>query len=345
VNSMRNYSKFLILFFLSFFLFTTVQDTNAQFLKTLVNKVAGKNKKTKTKNKKSIFAEPHEGEFSDESGISGTYYPTSELTTDKKDVKIVKVEYNGKDKLTLYLAKEESAHSVFWIADHHLYALKTYNHYEFGYKRTLNLYSVEPGILVLGAIKRSEEDSDKFIADEATYKPVILAKDTAKMGKYTYEDAKRLIAEGFTAQEKYNRERNTGSTKMADVGDLTSNKELMSECWKTIEGALSAKSDWSGELSNYQMHYIYEKQWGKDPASKVYNPGTKSYDYTRKMISVLAVFKDPKKDELTYYSFTIVKPTEDAVNNYKGFKFNSNSRKQLVSKKTVDTKKAEVGKL
>jgi hypothetical protein len=291
------------------------------------------------KNKKVKYAVPHDGEFSDASGVSGAYYATSELTTDGKAVKIAKVNYNGKDKLTLCLSQEDL--NVFWILDQHLFAKENYNHYEFDYKRTLKMYSVEPGVLVLGAAKGS---GDGWIADEVKFKPVVLVKDTTLMGLYTYEDAKRLIAEGITKQEKYNRERNSGATQMADVGDLTSNKELMNESWKTIEAALSKKPDWAGELSNYQMHYIYEKQWGKDPASKIYNPGTKSYEWTRKMISVLAVFKDPKKDELTYYSFTIVKPTEDAGNNYKGFKFNSNSRKQLVSKKTVDAKKAEVAK-
>ncbi len=292
--------------------------------------------------KKLKYAEPHEGVFSDASGISGAYYTTSELKADNgKDVQIVKIDYNGESKLTLYLRKGEADPSVFYIGEYNKYALENYGHYEFEYKRTLHLFSVEPNVMVLGAIKRSGSD---FIADEATFKPVVLVKDTAMINKYTYDDAKRLIVEGITMLEKYNRERNSGTTKMADVGDLTSNKELMSECWKTIEAALSKKPDWNGELSNYQMHYIYEKQWGKDPSSKIYNPGTKKYDYERKMISVLAVFKDPKKDELTYYSFTIVKPAEDSENNYKGFKFNSNSRKQLVSKKTVDAKKAEVAK-
>jgi hypothetical protein len=293
-------------------------------------KLAAKMEKSQ-KNKKVQYAEPFEGDFSDESGISGAYYTASELIADNgKNAKIVKLDFNGKDKLTFYAAKEDV--SVFWIADYHLYALETYGHYEFNYKRTLNLYNVEPGVMVLGG------------ANEAAFKSVILVKDTSMLSQYTYEDAQRLLAEGLEKQEKYNRERNSGATQMANVGDLTSDKALMTAAWKTIEEALSQKPDWAGELSNYQMHYIYEKQWGKDPASKIYNPGTKSYEWTRKMISVLAVFKDPKKDELTYYSFTIVKPTEDAGNNYKGFKFNSNSRKQLVSKKTVDAKKAEVAK-
>lgn len=320
------------------------------FKEKLAAKLAAKNAKKSNnttgkksnKTKKVKYTEPFDGEFSDATGISGTYFATSELKSDNhKDVQIVKIDFNGKSKLSIHLAKDEVEPSNFFMAQYHKYALENYGHYEFGYKRTLNLYSVEPGVLVIGAVKRSGES---WIADEVKFKPVVLVKDTAMMSKYTYEDAKRLITEGFKKQEKYNRERNSGATKMADVGDLTSNKELMSECWKTIDAALSKKASWVGELSNFQMHYIYEKQWGKDPSSKVYNPGTKSYDYTRKMISVLAVFKDPKKDELTYYSFTIVKPTEDAGSNYKGFKFNSNSRKQLVSKKTVDAKKAEVAK-
>jgi hypothetical protein len=319
--------------------FSTVQAQS--FKEKMAAKMTAK-KENGNNQKKLKYVEPFEGDFSDASGISGAYYTTSELKADNgKNVQIVKIDYNGKDKLTFHLSKDETDPSVFWISDFHLYARDNYGHYEFNFKRTLDLYSVEPGVLVVGAAKRS---GDGFVADETKFKPVVLVEDEAMIGKYTYKDAKRLIAEGKTLQEKYNRERNSGATKMADVGDLTSNKELMSECWKTIEAALSKKSDWAGELSNYQMHYIYEKQWGKDPASKVYNPGTKSYDYTRKMISVLAVFKDPKKNELTYYSFTIVKPTEDAENNYKGFKFNSNSRKQLVSSKTVDAKKAEVAK-
>lgn len=317
--------------------FSTVQ---AQSFK---DKMAAKmSAKKGQSNKKTKYAEPFEGTFSDASGISGAYYTTSDLKSDNgKNVKIVKIDYNGKDKLTFHLSKGETDPSVFWIADHHLYARDNYGHYEFGFKRILNLYNVEPGVLVVGAVKYT---GGVCAVDETKFKPVVLVKDTTMIAKYTYEDAKKLIVEGSVKQEKYNRERNSGATKMADVGDLTSNKALMSEAWKTIEAALSKKPDWAGELSNYQMHYIYEKQWGKDPASKIYNPGTKQYDYTRKMISVLAVFKDPKKDELTYYSFTIVKPFEDAGNNYKGFKFNSNSRKQLVSKKTVDAKKAEVAK-
>ncbi len=318
---------------------TTIQAQSLQ--EKMAAKLAAKMEKSQ-KNKKTKYAEPFAGDFSDASGISGAYYATSDLKADDgKSVKIVKIDFTGKSKLTLHLSNNEADPSVFFIGQFHQYARETYGHYEFNYKRTLDLYSVEPGVLVVGAAKRS---GDGWIADEAKFKPVVLVKDTSMMSQYTYEDAKRLIAEGITKQEKYNRERNSGATQMADVGDLTSDKALMSAAWTTIEKALSTKPDWAGELSNYQMHYIYEKQWGKDPASKIYNPGTKSYEWTRKMISVLAVFKDPKKDELTYYSFTIVKPTEDAGNNYKGFKFNSNSRKQLVSKKTVDAKKAEVAK-
>ncbi len=269
---------------------STVQGQS--FKEKMAAKLAAKTEKS-NKKKKTKYVEPHAGEFSDASGISGAYYATSELKSDNgKNVQIVKIDYNGKDKLTLHLSKDEAAPSVFWISDFHLYARDTYGHYEFNYKRTLDLYNVEPGVLVVGAAKRS---GSSWIADESKFKPVVLVEDSAMISKYTYEDAKKLIAEGKEKQEKYNRERNSGATKMADVGSLTSNKELMNESWKTIKAALSKKPDWSGELSNFQMHYIYEKQWGKDPASKIYNPGTKSYDYTRKMISVLAVFKDPKK--------------------------------------------------
>ena len=328
---MKNYSKILSVFLLSFFLFTTVQESNAQFLKNLANKIGGKDKKEKKK--KSNFAEPHEGEFSDASGISGAYYPTSELIyttetqwgTSKKDVKIVKIDYNGESKLTLYLAKDEKNPSNFYIAKYHQYALKTYKHYEFDYQRKLHIYNVEPGVLVLGT------------TNEKIFKPVVLVKDTAKISKYTYEDAKRLIAEGMEKQEKYNNERYAINTKMANVGDLTSNKDLMKECWKTIEDELSKRSDWTNEIKNYQMHYILNKQWTNDESSR------QSGVYSRKFIKVAAVLKD-SKDQLTYYIFGVVKPYDDAEDNYKGLKFSSNTGKQVIIKSTMDAKKAEVAK-
>jgi len=225
---------------------------------TLKEKMAAKMEKSMNKNKKTKTAVPFEGDFSDESGISGAYYPTSELLSENKTVTVAKVDYNGASKLTMHLEKDEAAPSVFYISDFHKYALETYGHYEFEHKRTLYMFSVEPGVMVLGATKNT---ANGYIADTIKFKPVVLVKDSTMKSKYTYEDAKTLLAEGMTKQEKYNRERNSGATKMADVGGLTSNKQLMSECWKTIEAALSKKPDWNGELSNYQMHYIYEKQF------------------------------------------------------------------------------------
>ena len=301
-------------------------------------KLAAKMDKLKP-TKKIKIATPHDGEFSDESGISGTYYVTSELISAEKSVKIVKIDYDGERKVTLHYSKEDL--KQFSIFDWGLYAKENYNHYEFDHNRSLKLYNVEPGVLILGISKR---DGDGFIADTAKFKPVVLVKDTTKMSQYTYEDAKRLMAEGSVKQEKYNRERLAGKTQMSNAGRLTSDKALMNAAWKTIENALAQKPDWAGERDNYQLHYIYEDKWANLASSKIYNPGTKSYEWTRKMISVLVVFKEPKRDELTYYNFVISKPAEDGDDNFRGFRFNGNSRKQIVSKKTVDAKKAEVAK-
>ena len=301
-------------------------------------KLAAKLDKLKPK-KKVRIAVPHDGDFSDESGMSGTYYVTSDLISSEKSVKVAKIDYDGDRKLTLHFSKDDS--KKFSIFQHHLYAKKNYKHYAFDHNRSLKLYNVEPGVFVLGSTKRS---GDGFIADTAKFKPVVLVKDSAMKSRYSYADAKRLVAEGVTKQEKYNRERLAASTQMSNPGRLTADKTLMKEAWKLIEGSLSRQPDWAGELKNYQMHYIYESQWGNLGSSRIYNPRTKSYEWTRKMISVLVVFRDPKRDVLTYYNFVISKPAEDASDNYSRLKLNGNSRKQIVSKKTVDAKKAEVAK-
>ena len=82
----------------------------------------GKFKKTK----KVKYAVPHDGEFSDETGISGTYYTTSELISAEKSVKIAKINYSGDRKLTLHLSKEDSKEfsiSVWSFCEEELQAL------------------------------------------------------------------------------------------------------------------------------------------------------------------------------------------------------------------------------
>jgi len=181
--------KKLLIVTISLLVISTAQGQSIQ--EKIAAKLAAKMEKSQ-KNKKVKYEEPYEEDFSDESGISGAYYTASELKTNTgKNVKIVKIDYNGKDKLTFHTAKEDK--SVFWIADYHLYALNTYGHYEFDYKRTLHIYNVEPGVLVVGG------------NNEAAFKSVVLVKDTSMLNNYTYEDAIKLLAEGIEKQEKYNR--------------------------------------------------------------------------------------------------------------------------------------------
>ena len=112
----------------------------------------------------------------------------------------------------------------------------------------------------------------------------------------------------------------------------------MKECWNAIEGELSKRSDWTSEIQNYQMHYIVSKQWTNDESSR------QSGAYSRKFIKVAAVLKD-SKGQLTYYIFGVVKPYDDAKDNYKGLKFNSNTGRELVVKSTLESKRMEVNNL
>src|SRR5690242_6450221 len=68
---------------------------------------------------------PPEGEYTDATGLSGTYYPTSNLPYNggKKICSLVKVDYNAdKNCVTMYAIKGETDPSVFYMADYRKFA-------------------------------------------------------------------------------------------------------------------------------------------------------------------------------------------------------------------------------
>ena len=255
--------------------------------------------------------EPADGEYSDPSGLSGTYYATSHLPygNTKKAVKVLKLEYNPeKGKAILHAAKDETDPDVMWMEDWMKYARDNVN-ISMLKAGDFYLFTIEPGVFVFGGYKRAPEDypgyTDKMmIADTSKLLPVIFVKDESQIGKYTVADAKRLIGEQATICEIANLMRIGEKTPVPSVGKMNSDKVLV----ERAIGLMKAKWADSKEPENLVGCFIHDDDWGTVQYGKIMSTSKTTFSDE---VRAIMLFKDKSSGLCYYYAVGISRETED----------------------------------
>lgn len=283
---------------------------------------------------------PPEGEYSDETGLSGTYYPTSGLPYNgtKKVCSVIKLDYNAeKNCVTMYAMKGETDPSVFYMADFRKFARDKFNVSQFS-AGDFHIFTVEPGVLVLGAYKWAPKDypgytPDLMIADTSVLKPVILVKDEAMKSKYTYADAKRIIGEKGTMSEIHNTLRFAENTPLPSIGKLTSDKDLIA---KSVE-LMKVKWVDSKEPKTFVACYIHSNDWGTVQYGKIMDSHKVTFSDE---VTAIMLFKNPANDLCYYYAIGISRESEDftadGIETERGLHMTGNSTIQYITEERMN---------
>lgn len=291
---------------------------------------------------------PPEGEYSDPTGLSGTYYPTSNLPygATKKICSVVKFEYKeSENSITMHSMKGETDPTVMYMPDYRKFARDNYGVSQFT-AGDYHLFTVEPGVLVLGAYKWAPKDypgyvSGLLIADTVKMKPVILVKDEAMKSKYTYQDAVRIIGEKGTLSEIHNTIRLAEKNNLPSIGKLTEDKDLvnrsialMKEKWAT-----------SAEPANFVACYIHSNDWGTVQYGKVMS-GTK-VTFSDEVTAIM-IFKNPLNQLCYYYAIGISREEEnftaEGMTTQRGLHMTGNSTIQYITQQKMDEVLAQLPK-
>lgn len=278
---------------------------------------------------------PPEGEYSDPTGISGTYYPTSTLpyAGTKKVCSLVKLNYNASESsLTMFAMKGETDPTVFYMNEYRKYA-----HDNFGVSQftagDFDVFTVEPGVLILGAYQWAPEDypgyvSGMMIADTVKMKPVILVKDETLKSKYTYQDAVRIIGEKGTMSEIHNTLRLAEKTNLPSIGKLTQDKDLVNRSAELM------KVKWaeSRDPANFVACYIHSNDWGTVQYGKVLSGSRVAFSDE---VTAIMIFQDPNTKLCYYYAIGISREEEtftaDGVATERGLHMTGNSTIQYIT--------------
>lgn len=291
---------------------------------------------------------PPEGEYTDPTGLSGTYYPTSNLPYNggKKICSLVKIDYNAeKNSVTLYSIKGETDPSVFYMPDYRKFARDKFNVSQFS-AGDFHVFTVEPGVLVLGSYNWAPEDYPGYkkgmmIADTSKLKPVILVKDQSLKSKYTYADAKRIIGEKGTLSEIHNTLRLAEKTPTPSIGKLTSDKQLVA---KSVE-LMKAKWATSKEPANFVGCYIHSNEWGTVQYGKVMSNSKTTFSDE---VTAIMLFKDKDNGICYYYAVGISRETEDVthqgIEKQRGMQLTGSSTIQYISEEKLNTCLQEISK-
>lgn len=283
---------------------------------------------------------PPEGEYNDPTGLSGTYYPTSTLPYfgTKKVCSLVKIEYKAdNNSVTMHAMKGETDPSVFFMADYRKYARDNYGVSQFS-AGDFHIFTVEPGVLVLGAYKWAPEDypgyvSGMLIADTVKMKPVILVKDESLKSKYTYSDAVRIIGEKGTLSEIHNKIRLGEKNNLPSIGKLTEDRDLVNRSVALM------KEKWanSPEPTNFVACYIHSNDWGTVQYGKVMS-GTK-VTFSDEVTAIM-IFKNPVNQLCYYYAIGISREEEnftaEGMTTQRGLHMTGNSTIQYITQKKMD---------
>ncbi|MES2556618.1 MAG: hypothetical protein V4604_10730 [Bacteroidota bacterium] len=289
---------------------------------------------------------PPEGDYSDPSGLSGTYYPTSALPYNggKKVCSLVKIEYKADDNsVTMHAIKAEPDPSVFYMADYRTFARDKFKVSQFS-AGDFHIFTVEPGVLVVGAYMWAPEDypgykKDMMIADTSVLKPVILVKDEAMKSKYTYADAKRIMGEKGTLSEVHNTLRFAEKTPLPSIGTMTSDKKLIE---KSVE-LMKVKWADSKEPSNLLGCYIHSNEWGTVQYGSV--QGTSKLTFSDEVTAIM-LFKEPETGICYYYAVGISRESEDithkGIETERGLHMTGSSTIQYITEEKLNTCLTEI---
>ena len=331
--------------FLSFIMLMT-SVTHAQGWK---DKMAGKLAKAGKGGPEKVV-EPPEGDYSDPTGISGTYYPTTRLPygDGKKVAKLIKLECDGNHKCIMHAAKNEDNPDVFYMEDWMEYARDNYNLYEFKVRVSssyFHLMSVEPGVVVFGAFRRAPKEtpgwhSHLMVADTSKLKPVILVKDETKIDKYSHADAVKLIGELGTLSEVSNTLRIGEKTPLPSIGRMNEDKSLVDISIKLM------KEKWadSREPENFKGCYIYNDDWAEVQYGKIMSVHKTTFSDE---VTAIMLFKDKGTGICYYYAVGISRESHDisadGIEYDKYLHMTGTSTIQYITQEKLDAQLAVIG--
>jgi len=283
---------------------------------------------------------PPDGEYTDATGLSGTYYPTSTLPygATKKVCSLVKIEYKTDDNsVTMYAMKGETDPSTFYMMDYHKYARDNFGVSQFK-AGDFNIFTIEPGVIIIGAYGWAPNDYPGYkkgmmIADTVKMKPVILVKDQSMASKYTYADAVRIIGEKGTMSEIHNTLRFAENIAVPSIGALTQDRELVA---KSIE-LMKAKWAESPEPTNLVACYIHSNDWGTVQYGKIQGTGKVTFSDE---VTAIMLFKDPNNGLCYYYAIGISRESEEftaqGMKTERGLHMTGNSTIQYITQARMD---------
>jgi hypothetical protein len=245
----------------------------------------------------------------------------------------------------MYAIKGETDPSVFYMEDYRTFARDKFNVSQFS-AGDFHVFTVEPGVLVLGAYKWAPKDYPGFkegmmIADTSVLKPVILVKDEAMKSKYSYADAKRIIGEKGTISEIHNKVRIGDKTPTPSIGKMTSDKKLIE---KSVE---LMKAQWadSKEPANFKGCYIYNNDWGTVQYGKIMSTSKLSFSDE---VTAIMLFKNPSDGLCYYYAVGISREEENithkGVETERGLHMTGTSSIQYITEEKMNACLAEINK-
>lgn len=291
---------------------------------------------------------PPEGEYSDPTGLSGTYYPTTTLPygATKKVCSLVKINYNAEENsVTIYSMKGETDPSVLYMMDYHKYARDNFGVSQFQ-AGGFHIFTVEPGVLILGAYKWAPQDYPGYvkgmmIADTSQMKPVILVKDETMKSKYTHADAIRIIGEKGTLSEIHNTLRFAENNPVPSIGAMTQDRDLVK---RSIE-LMKVKWADSPEPANFVACYIHSEEWGTVQYGSV--RGVHKVTFSDEVLAIM-LFKDPNNGICYYYSIGISRESEDisadGIKTERGLHMTGNSTIQYITEAKMNEAIAQLPK-
>jgi hypothetical protein len=279
--------------------------------------------------------EAPEGEYSDPTGLAGTYYATPDMPygDGKKVAKVIKIEFNAaENEVILHAMKGEDDPSKLYMNEYMFYARDNFKLSQF---RTDNfsLFTVEPGVLVFGKSMWAPEGypgktSNTLIADSASFPCVILVKDQAKVGNYSSVDANRLFGEHATRGEIYNTLRLAEKTPLPKMGSMTSEKELIGVAVELM------KAKWadSKEPACFKGCYIFNDEWAGVSYGKLSGNGT--YTFSDEVTTIM-LFQEPATGLCYYYAIGISRESNaikaSGINTTTGLHMTGNSTIQYIT--------------
>lgn len=287
--------------------------------------------------------EAPEGEYSDPSGISGTYFCTPDMPygDSKKVAHIIKMEYKEADAELLLHAKKGDSPTAFYMENWMKYAMENIGQYQFK-NTSYNVFSVEPGVMVMGVTMRAPEDYPGYhnkliIADTNRMHPVLMIKDESKLAQYSNADVKRIFSEAATLAEITNVIRIGEKTAVPKVGSMSQDKELVA---KAVE-LMKAKWADSPDPDRFQFAYIYNDEWGPVSYGKLDGKGV--YTFSDEVTAIM-FFKNKDNGVCYYYAIGISRESTDIsaeeLKKNRGLHMTGNSTIQYVSEKRMNETRA-----